>query len=313
MALNAGDYIEFYLKCTTSNLHVSLTTLPAGGIIPNHNPESPSIIVTYMQAAYNGPTGPTGPMNTTPGPTGPTGHTGTITTHTGSTGPTGQASSVTGPTGFTGPFGFTGPTGQASSVTGPTGASTSVTGPTGQAGQLTWADFNPYINTANLTSLQFGPLVLGGGAIHNTTSFVCSNDTASSVTMTATRTTFVRGGIQEAVGYISGTYTLWSDYYYNYMFVTTVSAFTITMPAITSADDGRYVQFRKTSGTQAQASAQVITFSSGSANILGIDNTVSNTPTANYTWGGVGQTQLMRKFQVATISGTSYWFVSNDA
>ena len=103
LALNAGDRIEFCLKCTTSS-NVSLTALPAGGIIPNHNPASPSIIVTYMQAAYNGPTGATG--------------------HTGTTGPTGR----TGPTGITGPTGRTGPTG----ITGPTGSTFwSPTGPTG--------------------------------------------------------------------------------------------------------------------------------------------------------------------------------------
>jgi hypothetical protein len=59
LALNAGDYIEFYLKCISSS-NVSLTTLTGGGIPPNDNPASPSIIVTYMQAAYNGPTGAQG-------------------------------------------------------------------------------------------------------------------------------------------------------------------------------------------------------------------------------------------------------------
>ena len=65
LALNAGDYIEFYVKCISSS-NVSLTTLPGSGVAPNDNPLSPSIIVTYMQAAYNGPTGPTGIK----GPTG---------------------------------------------------------------------------------------------------------------------------------------------------------------------------------------------------------------------------------------------------
>ena len=209
-----------------------------------------------------------------------------------------------GPTGPTGPTGYTG-------ATGPTGA-TGATGPTGPSGQLTWADFNPYINTANLTSLQFGPPPIGE-AVHNPGSFVCANDTASSITMTPTKMTFVRSGIQEAVKYISGAYTLWSDYYYNYIYLTTVTtAFTITLPAITSADDGRYVQFRKTAGSQIQAAAQQITFSSPATNIIGIDNTISTTPTNSYNWGPA-QTQLMRKFQVATIGGISYWFVSNDA
>jgi len=63
LALNAGDYIEFYLKCiTTSN--VSIASIAAGGVVPNDNPASPSIIVTYTQVAYNGPTGPTGPGKT---------------------------------------------------------------------------------------------------------------------------------------------------------------------------------------------------------------------------------------------------------
>ena len=58
--MNAGDYIEFFIKCTTTS-DVYLSTLPANGTSPNNTPASPSIIVTYMQAAYNGPTGPTGP------------------------------------------------------------------------------------------------------------------------------------------------------------------------------------------------------------------------------------------------------------
>ena len=186
-------------------------------------------------------------------------------------------------------------------------------GPTGPAGQLTWADFNPYINTANLSSLRFGPTGATGEAVHNPGSFVCANDTLSSITMTPTKMTFVRSGIQEAVGYISGDYTVWSDHYYNYIFLTGVTGpFTITLPPITSADDGRYVQFRKTAGTQLQAATQQITFSSHATNIIGIDNTISQTPTNSSNWGPA-QTQLMRKFQVATINGTSYWFVSNDA
>lgn len=64
LALNAGDYIEFYVKCITSSL-VSITALPASGIAPNNAPESPAIIVTYTQVAYNGPTGPTGPTDKT--------------------------------------------------------------------------------------------------------------------------------------------------------------------------------------------------------------------------------------------------------
>ena len=64
LALNAGDYIEFYLKCITSSL-VSLTALPVSGVFPNNAPESPAIIVTYTQVAYNGPTGPTGPTDKT--------------------------------------------------------------------------------------------------------------------------------------------------------------------------------------------------------------------------------------------------------
>jgi hypothetical protein len=60
LALNAGDYIEFYLKCVTTS-NVSLTSLTGTGVAPNDNPSSPSVIVTYTQVVYNGPTGPTGP------------------------------------------------------------------------------------------------------------------------------------------------------------------------------------------------------------------------------------------------------------
>jgi hypothetical protein len=60
LALNAGDYIEFYLKCVTTS-NVSITALAGTGLAPNDNPASPSIIVTYTQVVYNGPTGPTGP------------------------------------------------------------------------------------------------------------------------------------------------------------------------------------------------------------------------------------------------------------
>jgi hypothetical protein len=93
--LNAGDYIEFYIKCITSS-NVSLSRFAALGSPPNDSPESPSIIVTYMQAAYNGNTGATGP-------TGPQGATGVQ----GDTGPQG-ATGPQGVTGATGPQGATG-------------------------------------------------------------------------------------------------------------------------------------------------------------------------------------------------------------
>jgi hypothetical protein len=263
-----------------------------------------------------GPTGATGAQGIQ-GATGVTGSTGAqgIQGVTGVTGATGAQGiqGVTGVTGATGAQGIQGVTG----VTGANGAQgiQGVTGATGPAGQLTWTDFTPYINTANLTSLQFGPSPIGE-AVHNPGSFVCANNTLSSITMTPTKMTFVRSGIQESVGYISGDYTLWSDHYYNYIFLTgSTGPFTITLPPITSADDGRYVQFRKTAGTQSQATTQKITFITGLTgpyNIIGIDNTISQTPTNSYNWGPL-QTQLMRKFQVATIGGTSYWFVSNDA
>jgi hypothetical protein len=96
--LNAGDYIEFYIKCLTSS-NVSLSRFAAVGTPPNDSPESPSIIVTYMQAAYNGPTGATGSMGDT-GATGATGATGPqgiqgITGQTGATGATGATGSFT--------------------------------------------------------------------------------------------------------------------------------------------------------------------------------------------------------------------------
>lgn len=50
LALNAGDYIEFYLKCVSSS-NVSLTPLSGAGVPPNDNPASPSIIVTYMRSS----------------------------------------------------------------------------------------------------------------------------------------------------------------------------------------------------------------------------------------------------------------------
>ena len=263
-----------------------------------------------------GVTGATGSQGIQ-GVTGATGAQGIqgIQGVTGATGAQG-IQGVTGVTGATGAQGIQGVTG----VTGATGAQgiQGVTGATGPAaaGQLTWTDFTPYINTANLSSLRFGPTGATGEAVHNPGSFVCANNTLSSITMTPTKMTFVRSGIQESVGYISGDYTLWSDHYYNYIFLTgSTGPFTITLPPITSADDGRYVQFRKTAGTQSQATTQKITFITGltgPSNIIGIDNTISQTPTNSYDWGPL-QTQLMRKFQVATIGGTSYWFVSNDA
>ena len=203
---------------------------------------------------------------------------------------------------FIGPTGSTGPTGAASSVTGPTGAASSVTGPTGPN---YWSPTGP-------TGIYYNNPIL-------------SYDANSSITITPTRTTFIKSGIQEAVGYQSGsfaspfTYTLWSDYYYNYIYITSLSSTAgiigiITLPAITSADDGRYVQFRRTGGTtitsQAQAALQIVTVNSPSVNIVGVDNTIFNTAVNTINLTG---TQLMRKFQIATISGISYWFVSNDA
>jgi hypothetical protein len=132
--LNAGDYIEFYIKCLTSS-NVSLSRFAAVGTPPDDSPESPSIIVTYMQAAYNGPTGATGPQGVV-GATGATGPQG-IQGATGATGPqgiqgiTGQTG-ATGATGATGPRGITGATGS----TGPQGI-TGATGPEGGTTTLT--------------------------------------------------------------------------------------------------------------------------------------------------------------------------------
>lgn len=65
LALNAGDYIEFCINPATTSVYLS--SLPASGTA---SPASPSIIVTYTQAAYNGPTGPTGPVSILGGGTG---------------------------------------------------------------------------------------------------------------------------------------------------------------------------------------------------------------------------------------------------
>ena len=197
----------------------------------------------------------------------------------GPTGPTGMtgAQGITGPTGMTGAQGITGPTGE----TGAQGIQ-GITGPTGETGAQ---------GTQGITG-PTGPT--GAQGIQGVTG------------PTGTQQ------LQEAVGYISGNYTLWSDYYYNCVYLTGVTgSFTITLPTITSTDDGRHVQFRKTAGNQAHATAQAITFASSTSNIIGIDNTPTGS-TGSYNWGPV-QTQLTRKFKVATIGGTSYWFVSNDA
>jgi hypothetical protein len=132
LALNANDYIEFCIKALNTST-ISLTTIAAGGTAPNENPESPSIIVTYMQAAYNGPTGTTGLTGST-GSTGKTGTTGT----TGFTGPTGFGpTGQIGSTGPTGPPGLTGPTGrQGIAGTAANTGATGVTGPPGTAGTL---------------------------------------------------------------------------------------------------------------------------------------------------------------------------------
>jgi hypothetical protein len=203
----------------------------------------------------------------------------------GPTGPTGETGTqgiqgITGPTGETGAQGIQG-------VTGPTGETGTqgiqgVTGPTGETGAQ---------GIQGITG-PTGPT--GAQGIQGITG------------PTGTQQ------LQEAVGYISGNYTLWSDYYYNCVYLTGVTgSFTITLPTITSTDDGRHVQFRKTAGNQAHATAQAITFASSTSNIIGIDNTPTGS-TGSYNWGPV-QTQLTRKFKVATIGGTSYWFVSNDA
>ena len=87
------------------------------------------------------------------------------------------------------------------------------------------------------------------------------------------------------------------------------------MPAITSADDGKYVMFRKTGGgaNASVTSTQQIIFSSLTTNIVGIDVPIQ-AASSSYGWIGAGtQTALMRKFQIATVNSTSYWFVSNDA
>jgi len=227
----------------------------------------------------------------------------------GFTGPTGPQSTVTGPTGpqstVTGPTGYTGPQ---STVTGPTGPQSTVTGPTGFTGPSVVVYWSPT-----------GPT----GIYYNYP--IISYNANSSVTIGPTGIIYVKAGIQEAVGYQSGsfaspfTYTLWSDYYYNYIYITSLSSAagtigTITLPAITGADDGRYVQFRRTGGTsstsQAQAALQIVVVNSPATNIIGIDNTIFNTPLNTVNLTG---TQLMRKFQIATFSGTSYWFISNDA
>ena len=143
LALNAGDYIEFYIKALTSKIY--LTSLPSSGTAPNDNPQSPSIIVTYMQAAYNGPTGYTGPT----GIQGQTGETGP----TGTTGPTG-IQGPTGPTGPTGLQGLTGPTG----IQGPTGI-TGPTGPVGQTAMLTQIPTTTQTFTTTNTIVLWGTTV----------------------------------------------------------------------------------------------------------------------------------------------------------
>jgi hypothetical protein len=192
-------------------------------------------------------------------------------------------------------------------MTGPTGPASSVTGPTGPTGFSYWSPTGP-------TGIYYNSPIISYDA------------SSSSITITPTKTTFIKSAIQESVGYLTGTttspftYTLWSDYNYNYIYITSASTGgtigTINLPPIsnTGLDDGRYVQFRRT-GTiagpnQANITTQQVTLLSSTSNIIGIDNTLSNTATANYILSG---SQLMRKIQVATINGTAYWFVSNDA
>jgi hypothetical protein len=105
LALNADDYIEFVIKPNAGT--ISLTTIAAGGTAPNETPQSPSIIVTYMQVAYNGPTGSTGITGAT-GITGPTGYGATGAT--GATGPAGSAITGLIAQGFTGSVVLTDPT-----------------------------------------------------------------------------------------------------------------------------------------------------------------------------------------------------------
>jgi hypothetical protein len=116
---NAGDSIQLMLS--TPNLSIEMPFIPATA----YAPATPSVIISVMQVAYNGPTGPTGAGATgetgATGATGPTGATGS----TGSTGPTGA-----GETGSTGATGATGPTG-AVQILGAGSGSVLINGPTG--------------------------------------------------------------------------------------------------------------------------------------------------------------------------------------
>ena len=106
--VNSNDYVEIYWSSPDNDVSIQ-----SSGTASNPTrPAVPSVIVTVMQVAYNGNTGPQGA-------TGPTGAQGV-------TGPTG-AQGVTGPTGVTGPIGVTGANFQYS-VTGPTAPSSPNTG-----------------------------------------------------------------------------------------------------------------------------------------------------------------------------------------
>lgn len=106
--INGNDYVELYWSSPDNDVSIQ-----SSGTASNPTrPAVPSVIVTAMQVAYNGNTGPQGV-------TGPTGAQGVA-------GPTGH----TGPTGPTGPQGATGVTGAnfQYSVTGPTAPSSANTG-----------------------------------------------------------------------------------------------------------------------------------------------------------------------------------------
>jgi hypothetical protein len=205
-----------------------------------------------------------------------------------------------GPTGFTGPTGVTG-------ITGPTGPGTEYWSPTGPTGI--------YYNNP---IISYGP-------------------SGNSVRTSPTGTVYVKAAIQESVGYLTGStgspfnYTLWSDYNYQAIYISSGSINgtigTINLPNLsnTGLDDGRYVEFRKTGTTSGPSTlnigTQVVKFNSNSKNIIGLDVTLLSSNIAQiYNWGGPTgatpleyNTQTNRKFTVASVGGTGYWFITNNA
>ena len=306
LALNAGDYIEFYLKCLTSS-NLSLTTYPASVPDPsNNNPASPSIIVTYMQAAYNGPTGPTG--------------------RTGSTGPTGLQG-LTGPTGVQGPTGQTdgSPVGTIITWSGP--SSSTITGPfllcDGSAvsrnvySELFTAIGTTYgigdgVNTFNLPNLEtkviagykatdpsFNPIGLTGGISSNT--LVANNLPAhthgatGSVSNTAT-TTITDPGHQHTLVY-GGSIGANRSVYGDYLLGGPINFFTPPTPQANTASavSGPAVAASTTTGITAGTSV------TSTATI-----TVGNNTTTNSSFSNLQPYIVMRYYIKYTASNSSF-------